>query len=244
MLLTIDIGNSRINCGLFNGRKLIKHKGISIRNIKDIRGSVFNNSIKTWDYSEAVICSVVPRFTSVIKKQLKVPVLVINNKSDIGLKIKYKRPREVGADRLANAAAVKFLYGHPAFVIDFGTAVTIDIISCTGDYLGGVILPGLDMIRYGLYEKTALLPLVSIKKTKKILGQSTKTAIQSGIYHGMRGTVKQLIKDLKKELRFPQKTVIITTGGYAGILGSGIGKMDEFITLKGLEVIYERYKRH
>ena len=240
MLLAIDVGNSKVHCGLFKGEKLCKQWSFDT---KDIKEKGINSPILSGRrhlYEGAIICSVVPAVISVLRKKLRIPSLVVSNKIDLGLKIKYKYPGKVGADRIANAVAAKFLYGVPSLVVDFGTAITIDVISKKGDYLGGVIMPGLDIIRKGLYEKTALLPLAKIKKPRKVLGSVTEDAIQSGLYFGIRGMIRQLILDIKKELHLSNKTVIINTGGYSDTWGKGIGKIDKFLTLKGLRVIYER----
>jgi len=234
MLLTVDVGNSVTHYGLFDGPKMVKHL---CAKTGYVQGQTTNMS-RNWTYSDAVVCSVVPGAVP----KLKVKPLVVNYKTDLGLKIKYKNPKRVGADRLADAVAAKFIYGYPSLIVDFGTAVTIDAVSEKGDYLGGVIMPGIEMIRRGLYERTALLPLVPLNKPKKILGMTTENAIQSGMYYGLRGMVLNLLDELKKELRFSEKTVIIATGGYAGFMMNGVKnvKIDEFLTLKGLRIIYER----
>jgi len=235
MLLAIDVGNSKTHCGLFRDKKLIRYWSVDTRKIVEKKCSFDLDRVRN-----AVVCSVVPKATSALKENLKIPILFVNSKTDLGFKIKYKFPKKVGADRLANAAGVKFLYGYPALVIDFGTAITIDVISKTGDYIGGVIMPGLDIVRTGLNKGTALLPLVDVHKPKKILGSTTEEAIQSGMYYGIRGMIKQFISDIKKELHLSDKTVIINTGGYSHIWGKGMGKVDKILTLKGLRIIYER----
>ena len=239
MLLTIDIGNTKTQCGLFKGKKLVNHCSLDTGYILKALPGINKN----WEFSEAAVCSVVPALNHAIGKKLAKPVMFLDHKLDLGLSIKYRNPAKVGGDRLAAAVAVKFLYGFPAIIIDFGTAVTMDVIGRHGSYRGGVITAGLDMIRYGLTEKTALLPLVTVRKPKRVLGQTTEAAIQSGMYYGIRGMIKQLIEELKKELRFPAKTVIITTGGQAKVLGAGMGKTDRFITLKGLRIIHARNQR-
>lgn len=270
MLLAIDVGNTRINYGVFKGRRLISQKNISTKSsIKFIhKSSPLSKCFTTYskkemmlqnklfqqkspfyckgldkNITEVIIGSVVPSITKKIKKNFKVPVYEVSTKLDLGIKVMYDNPKKVGADRLANAVAVKGIYGTPAFIVDFGTATTIDVISKEGNYLGGVILPGLDMARRNLNDNTALLPLVKIKRPKKILGKNTKTAIQSGLYYGFCGMIKQLILDLKKELHLPHKTVIITTGGDAKLFSKYLGvKADTALTLKGLRLIYARQK--
>lgn len=212
------MGNTTTHYGLFRGDRLVDH----------VQGCTLNTL--NMAFTEAVAASVVPK----VKLNLGVPTLVVSQKLDLGLRV---CASGVGADRLANAVAAKFLYGYPALVVDFGTAITIDVISKEGDYLGGVIMPGLDMIRYGLNERTALLPLVDIKRPRRVLGQTTEDAMRSGMYYGVKGMIDYLLDRLKKELRFPKKTVIINTGGYSHIFG---GRVDKFLTLKGLKIIYER----
>lgn len=231
MLLAIDVGNSRIHCGLFNGSRLVKHKDIK-------KGD--SAPFQQWPYSEVVMCSVTPKGDQIIKKNLKIRPLTVNHKLDLGLKVRYKYPHKVGADRLANAVAAKFLYGCPSLVIDYGTAITIDVISKKGDYIGGIIVPGLDIMRHGLHERTALLPLVKHRRPKKTLGYTTEDAIRAGLHYGIQGMIEYLTLRLKKELHLSDKTAIINTGGYAHLWGKGIGKLDEFLTLKGLRIIYER----
>lgn len=234
MLLAIDVGNSRINCGLFNGRRLLRQWSFSA-------SAIPRNFYPRKKVRAAVIGSVVPRVTEILKKRLAVSTLLVNSRMDLGLKIKYKNPRQVGADRLANAVAARCIYGAPALVVDFGTATTIDVISRRGDYLGGLIMPGLEMARQALRNNTALLPLVPLKRRRRALGRTTREAIQAGLYFGFQGMVKAALVRLKKELRFPAKTVIIATGGYAGFLASGVFKrIDSALTLKGLNLIYRR----
>lgn len=232
MLLAVDIGNSIVNCGLFKGEKLTAKWSFPTGGEIQLRRK---------NVTAAIISSVVPKVTKIVKKNLDIPVLEVSEALNLGFKIRYKNPKKVGADRLANASAARNLYGMPALIVDFGTATTIDVISHEGDYLGGVILPGVDMIRKGLNSNTALLPLVSLKRPKRILGQDTVSAMRSGIYYGFCGMIKQLLIGLKKELRFPKKTVIIATGGYAKFFAKGVNAViNKDLTLQGLRLIYER----
>lgn len=242
-LLVIDIGNTTVHCGLFAGNSVLKQFKINIQKRESNSFIDVRKYISKWEYDSAVIGSVVPDLNLKIAEQLNKPAVIVNNKMDLGLKIKYKKPDKVGVDRIANAVAAKYLYVAPSFIVDFGTAVTIDVISKTGDYIGGVICPGLEMIRRSLHEKTALLPLVEISKPKKILGLMTEEAIASGMYYGIRYMIEGLINALKKELHLPFKTAIIITGGNAELLGKNIGIIDNVLTLKGLKIIYERNKR-
>ena len=173
--------------------------------------------------------------------------MVVTSDLNLGLKIWYKNPRQVGADRIANAIGVRKYYGTPAIVIDFGTAVTFDVISFGGEYLGGVILPGMGLSRDILHERTALLPWVNIIKTEEVLGRDTESAIQSGIYWGFVGMVKYLLKRLKASVftGFESDVKVVATGGYVSYFLSDLEEVQHFdsnLTLKGLKAIYKIIK--
>ena len=235
MLLAVDIGNTKIDCGMFKGEKLVKRWSVPTDS-KLKRKDFQRNGIDA-----AVIGSVVPKATKAVKDKINVPCLVVSSKIDLGIKLKYKNKKQIGADRLANAVAAYSLYGVPSLVVDFGTAITIDIVSAKGEYLGGVIMPGADMIREVLSKNTALLPLVKLKKLKRVGIGSTEEAICSGIYFGLVDMVRGILGRLRKELRFSKKTVIISTGGYAKLMEKDINcVVDQALTLNGLRLIYEK----
>ena len=234
MLLAIDIGNSNISCGLFQADRLKRQWNFPAAQLN-------RKSFQKISYDAVVMASVVPKVTKIIKNNLKVPILNVTADLDLGIKIKYQKPRQIGADRIANVVAANNFYGTPALIVDFGTATTIDVLSLSGEYLGGLIMPGVDIARNALSEKTALLPLVSLRKPKKVLGKNTVEAIQSGIYYGFQGMIEHTLANLKKELRFSKKTVIISTGGYAKLMEKDINcVVDQALTLNGLRLIYEK----
>ena len=189
-----------------------------------------------------VLCSVVPKKTTLFKKNIEAPLHLLTGKTAKGITIDYPKPEQIGADRIANAIAAYHLYGGPAVVIDFGTAVTFDVVTQQGAYAGGIIAPGLNVMTHYLHEKTALLPLIDIQKPKQIIGKSTREAMLSGAVYGYQGLVKEILLRVKKELKGNPK--VIATGGQATIVTNGIpqiNKVDPHLTLQGLRLFY-RYR--
>ena len=156
------------------------------------------------------------------------------------MKIDYPKPKLIGADRLANAAAVAKLYGYPAIVVDFGTAVTFDIISASGAYIGGVIAPGLEAMTNFLYQRTALLPKLSLKEPQRAIGKSTLDAMRSGAVFGYRGLVREILARIKAEQFSRKKVAVIATGGYARLIASKLPEValvHPHLTLEGLRIV-------
>ena len=188
-----------------------------------------------------IVSSVVPRRNGVVKSAAgKTKVLWLNSKSKLGVGIDYPAPKTIGADRLANAAAVAALYGCPAIVVDFGTAVTFDIVSGRKNYIGGVIAPGLEAMTNFLYQRTALLPRLTLREPRRAVGRSTIEAMRSGAVLGYRGLVREIISRIKAE-QFPgEKVHVVATGGYARLLATKLPEIDaihENLTLEGLRII-------
>jgi type III pantothenate kinase len=239
MLLAVDIGNTNIVLGLFNNNRLIsKHRILT-------KSSSRVNVPGTFD--AAIISSVVPRLTGLISKRIekryKVRPMVVNWETIKGLKIALKKKDQVGVDRLVNAVAVKYLYGSPAVIIDFGTATTFCALDRGGRYLGGAITSGLAISRDVLHERTAKLPLIEIKKPKGAIGRDTIEAMRSGLFYGYVDMVDGMIKRFKAKLG--QNAKVIATGGLAKIMASGTKKIevvDPDLTLKGLNIIYKESK--
>jgi type III pantothenate kinase len=165
---------------------------------------------------------------------------------DLGVGIDYPDPRSIGADRLANAAACATLHGVPAVVVDFGTAVTFDVLSSRGDYIGGVIAPGLNAMTHYLHEKTALLPQITLREPKSAVGRSTLAAMLSGAVHGYRGLIREILARITAE-QFPRaKPHIIATGGDARLIARDLDlfhAVDPLLTLRGLQIISEKNPR-
>ncbi|MGI9114274.1 MAG: type III pantothenate kinase [Chthoniobacterales bacterium] len=191
--------------------------------------------------STLVISSVVPRRNAAISRAAgKSEVLWLNPSSRLNVRIDYPQPRSVGADRLANAVAVTELYGTPAIVIDFGTAVTFDIVSAQNAYIGGVIAPGLEAMTNFLYQRTALLPRLSLREPRSAIGKTTREAMLAGAIFGYRGLVREILRRVVAE-EFARKRVhIVATGGYAELLASKMPEVEAVqanLTLEGLRIV-------
>ncbi len=245
MLLTIDLGNTNIVFGLFSGKKLVKEWRYPTKNIK-------LPPIDAGSISAVIIASVVPpldnKLRKLVKNKLKITPIFVGAKN-IPLKVLLKKKGEVGADRLVNALAAFKLYGGPAIVVDFGTATTFDVISAKGEYLGGVIAPGIDLARDALHARTAKLPKVMIRAPKNVIGKDTISAMQSGLVYGYVAMIEGMIYKLKSEIsldsardkRNPKSEIhVIATGGLAGLICKYTGVVDRIdmkLTLKGLQMI-------
>ena len=206
MILLFDIGNTHTHVGLANGRRVLgkinvpTHEwfgGKAAARVKKFAGAKKIEGV--------VLCSVVPRATPFVRKTVraiwKLPVLELTPKTVRGVGIDYPKSDSIGADRLANAVAAKFHFGAPVVVVDFGTAVTFDVVNSKGHYVGGIIAPGLAAMTDYLHEKTALLPKIKIREVKSAVGKSTEQAMLIGAVQGYRGLVRELIGELKRELR-------------------------------------------
>jgi type III pantothenate kinase len=252
MLLVIDIGNTNTVLGVFNGNHLIASWRLETKQSQtaDEYGILSRNLIALADIEftkirSIIIASVVPPLNSVLEemalKYFKVKPLFVEPGIKTGVPVLYDSPADVGADRIVNAVAAYEKYGGPAIVVDFGTATTFDAISAKGEYLGGVIAPGPGISAEALFKRTARLPRVEIRAPSKVIGTSTVGSIQSGLYFGYIGLVNGILEHMLQELG--SKTVVIATGGYASLIGSGvhlIRHVDPELTLEGLRLIHER----
>jgi type III pantothenate kinase len=208
----------------------------------ELSSSVIAEFLQQRQARKVVVSSVVPAKNSAISKAAhkKAKVLWLHWKLNLGVAIDYPKPQSIGADRLANAAAVAELYGYPAIVVDFGTAVTFDVVSERRAYVGGVIAPGLEAMTTFLYQRTALLPKLSLKEPQRAVGESTIEAMRSGAVFGYRGLVREILARIKAE-QFPRKKiVVVATGGYARLIAGDlpeIGVIRPHLTLEGLRII-------
>jgi type III pantothenate kinase len=237
--LLIDISNSYAKIAFASKRRVSAPVRISTGQLTSAFVAGFFKKRKV---RKVVVSSVVPsKNPSIIKAARKrANVLWLDSKLNLGVGIDYPRPHSIGADRLANATAVAELYGFPAIVVDFGTAVTFDIISDRRTYVGGVIAPGLEAMTNFLYQRTALLPRISLKEPRRAVGKSTIEAMLSGAVFGYRGLVREILARIKAE-QFPRKKVyVVATGGYARLIAGGlpeIGVIHPHLTLEGLRIV-------
>ncbi|MBP7217172.1 MAG: type III pantothenate kinase, partial [Candidatus Omnitrophica bacterium] len=196
---------------------------------------------------EAIVCSVVPKATALLAKELQLILgckpIIIGRDCKVPIKNRYRKPALVGQDRLVNAFAGVKLYGQPLIVIDCGTAVTFDILSAQGAYEGGVILPGLQLSLDALFERTALLPSVSVSKPRELIGRDTKSSMLSGAVFGFASLIDHMVIRLNKEIGVRAR--VILTGGNADLMGEyckRIDVKDSDLTLKGIQLMYSQFK--
>ncbi len=253
MLLAIDIGNTNIVLGVFNGKNLLYHWRINTEHHKtsDEYGILINalldsSKIDLKKIKSIIVSCVVPLlltvFEEISKRYFNVRPLVVNHKTKTGIKICYNNPTEVGADRIVNATAAYNEFGGPVIIIDFGTATTFCVVSAKGEYLGGVIVPGIMISAEALFKRAAKLPPVELIKPKNIIGKDTVSSTQSGIIYGYAGLVDAIVERIKAEIRF-KNPMIVATGGLSGLIApetKSIKKIMPFLTLDGLRLIYER----
>lgn len=169
--------------------------------------------------------------------------LVVDHTLDLGVGIDYPKPSGIGADRLANAAALVALHGCPGVVVDFGTAVTFDVVSAAGSYIGGVIAPGLRAMTVHLHESAALLPALTLAKPRRVVGRSTREAMLSGAVYGYRGLVSRIVEEIRSERFAGVKPIVVATGGDARWIAEGVPMfdvIDPLLTMRGLLVIAGR----
>jgi len=249
MILALDIGNTSITFAILQRRRVKKvwsistsrHQRILLVDLRKVIGQIKHNRFAI---DCAIICSVVPKVEkltkSILKKELKVMVHILGKDIKVPMTNRYRNPKQVGQDRLVGAYATKILFGKPAIVIDFGTAITFDIVSAKGEYQGGIIIPGIQLTADSLYKKTALLPRVHIERPKELIGRDTKNSILSGIFYGYGALCDGIVQLIKKQMK--QRPVVIATGGYVPLMkkyAKQIQFIDKDLALKGIYLIYE-----
>ena len=250
MILLFDIGNTHTHLGLAGHKRVVKQ--INIPTAQWLAGGAKKLVLKFVGHAVlegAVLCSVVPRATplvcAMVRRRWHFDCLQLTPKTLRGVGIDYPRPKTIGPDRLANAVAVARHYGAPAVVVDFGTAVTFDVVDRAGNYVGGIIAPGLAAMTEYLHEKTALLPRIKIRAEKAIIGKNTAQAMLIGAVQGYRGLIRGLIAELKKHLR-AERLPVVATGGYARLIAAEmpeITAIEPLLTLEGLRLVWELNKQ-
>ena len=234
--LLIDVGNGRTKFGLATSEAILERREHGTR---ELSPDAVREVTQDWQFESAAICSVVPKAVPAFREVLGDQLIELRHDTPMGIGIRYPKPESIGPDRLANAIALAHMHGAPGIVIDFGTAVTFDILSADKFYIGGVIAPGLRLMTDYLHERTALLPRVDLREPATAIGQSTEGAILAGAAIGYRGMVKGILEALKKELG-GQKVSIVATGGDAEWIISGMGEdiiTDPDLTLHGLRLV-------
>ncbi len=244
MILLFDIGNTNTHVGLANGRRVTRHTDIPTTAWSaGAAAAQLARFVGPARLTAAAICSVVPQVTPQVRQAVRthwnLSSLQLTPQTLRGVGIDYPQPDTIGPDRLANAVAARHRFGAPVVVVDFGTAVTFDVVNARGDYVGGIIAPGLAAMTDYLHEKTALLPRIRIREFKRAIGKSTEEAMLVGAVHGYRGLVRGLIADLKRELRV-RRLPVIATGGYAKLIAAQLPEISAVapdLTLEGLRLV-------
>jgi type III pantothenate kinase len=252
VLLAVDVGNTNTVLGVFRGDELVAHwrfqtntgrtsdeYAVLVRSLLELEGFAWGS------LTHGIISSVVPPavfgLTSFFRKHLEINALLVGPGIKTGMPILYENPREVGADRIVNAVAAYEQLRSGCIVVDFGTATTWDVVTPKGEYLGGVIAPGVQISAEALYEHAAKLPRVELGRPGKVVGRNTVASMQSGLLYGYAGMVDALVGRIRAEVDFEARC--IATGGLARLVASEaktIEDTDELLTLKGLKILFER----
>lgn len=256
MILTIDIGNTNITCGVYDGKELITtfrmmtklprtsdEYGMTLRELLKI------NNVTREDIEGTIIASVVPNimhsFNGAITRYVGTRLLTVGPGIKTGIKIITENPREIGSDRIVDAVAAYELYGGPVLVLDFGTATTYDLVTADGCFSAGITAPGIRISAKALWQDTARLPEVEIKKPASILAQETISSMQAGLVYGQIGQTEYIIRQVKKETGYNDLKVV-ATGGLGRIIADEtdlIGIYNNRLTLEGLRIIYEKNQK-
>ena len=252
MLLVVDVGNTQTHFGTFRGTELVEHwrfatvrestadeLGAALRALLGLRGMDFG------ELSASIVSSTVPQlapeWAAMAQRYLGHEMLVVGPGMKTGMALRYDNPREIGADRLVNAVAAYDHIKGACIVVDFGTAVTYDPVSANGEYLGGIIAPGIEISMEALTERTARLPKIDLGPPRQLIGNTTVDAIRSGIIYGSAGAVDGIVHRLRAEMG--EDTATIATGGLAGAIvpfADSIDEVDDLLTLTGLRLLHER----
>ena len=256
MLLAIDVGNTNIVFGIFDGRRLGESwrlatlRGRTADELRVLVSRLFAEAgLETGQVTGVALSSVVPPLTATVTRMVRdafgMETLVVDA-SNAGLHVRYQPPEDVGADRLVNGLAAVDEYGgagRPIIVVDFGTATTFDVISAAGDYAGGVICPGVEISADALFQRAARLPRVDVRRPEQVIGASTVGSMRSGLYFGYVAMVEGLLARLRVELGVDRPAVSVATGGLAATIAAETGAIDHVapdLTLHGLRLAWRR----
>lgn len=252
MLLVIDIGNTNTVIGLFDDDKLVVHWRLASQRHRTadeygimIKEFFLLNNIGISKITDVIISCVVPPLLPVLKemsnKYFQVNPLIVGPETKTGLSILYDNPKDVGADRIVNAVAGFEKFGGPLIIVDFGTAITFDVVSEKAEYVGGLIFPGISISMEALFNKAAKLPRVELISPQRVIGKNTEESVQAGAVYGYAGLVDNVVKKIQKEIG--NETKVISTGGQADLIAKHSSVIQEncpLLTLEGLKIIYEK----
>ena len=236
--LLVNLNNTSTKLALADEEKLLARKVIRTETLSI---PLVERAIRQWSFDHVLVGSVVPKKTAIFRSLFRTRMKELTPDLDLGIGIDFSDPRGIGADRLANAVGVATCYGSPAIVVDFGTAVTFDILSAKRVYEGGVIAPGLGVMTDYVYQRTALLPKINLEEPLSVIGKTTKDAMLAGAIYGYRGLVRQIVTEIVAKL--DGKVRVIATGSYADLIATKLPELqivDLDLTLEGLRIIAVR----
>jgi type III pantothenate kinase len=241
--LLIDNSNSFTKFALSVGDQLGPVSSLPTRGLST---DAIRTLVSDWKFSAVVLCSVVPQCAALLAQTFAhLPLLQVSSAIDLGIGIDYPAPESIGADRLANAVGALAFFQTPAVVVDFGTALTFDILSREGNYVGGVIAPGLEAMTNYLHERTALLPKITLLEPPSVVGKSTEHAMLAGAVYGYRGLVREILAEIRRTLPGANEDLrVVATGGYAELIAAGLPEISSVhpsLTLEGLRIIAQRH---